>query len=59
MDAVRTKFPDKILLPTIGNNDVIVHNQVPCNEDVAELYYLDLFDIWFPKEHLPPGFNYT
>ena len=29
--VIRQQFPDKIILPTIGNNDVKIHNQVPCD----------------------------
>lgn len=58
MQALRNKFPGKVLLPTIGNNDVIVHNSVPCNEDVADMYYTELYDIWFPKSNLPPNFDW-
>ena len=32
-DVVRSALPNKILLPTIGNNDVMVHNSVPCTSD--------------------------
>lgn len=31
MDMVREYFPGKDILPTIGNNDVIVHDQMPCS----------------------------
>jgi hypothetical protein len=50
---VRAAFPDKLVLPTIGNNDVIVHDQMPCTDQEAETYFGELFDIWFegqPKE---------
>jgi len=57
MQTLRTTFPDKILLPTIGNNDVIVHNTVPCNQEVADMYYQQLYDLWFPEEHRPPNFD--
>lgn len=43
MDMLRTRFPGKTLLPTIGNNDVIIHNQMPCNEDEAMIYFKELF----------------
>jgi hypothetical protein len=31
---------------------------VPCNDEIASFYYSELFDIWFPKDNLPAGFNY-
>ena len=31
MTMLRAKFPNTTLLPTIGNNDVMIHNSVPCN----------------------------
>ena len=48
MDIVRKNFPKTDLLPTIGNNDVIVHDNVPCTDEVANKYYSELFEIWFP-----------
>lgn len=47
------------LLPTIGNNDVPVHNMVPCSLQEHQLYYSSLFDMYFPKGALPIGFNYN
>lgn len=34
-NEVRKILPGKILLPTIGNNDVLVHNQPPTPNDAA------------------------
>ena len=51
LQMLRENLPNKTLLPTIGNNDVVVHNNVPCNDSFAEIYYQGMFDIWFPKEH--------
>jgi len=31
---------------------------VPCNEHVADIYYGELFDTWFPKDKLPVNFDY-
>lgn len=60
MEKLRKNFEGSAILPTIGNNDVIVHNQVPCNEELADRYYKELFEVWFPKDGpLPKGFNYT
>jgi len=47
MDKVRETYPDTDILPTIGNNDVYVHNQVPCYNDTNEWYYGELFEAWF------------
>jgi hypothetical protein len=59
MDAVKAQFPNVDVFPVIGNNDVIVHNQVPCNESDASVYYPELFDIWFPQGKMSSKFNYT
>ena len=55
---IRSKFPNSAILPTIGNNDVIEHNKVPCDNEHAKMYYQGMFDIWFPKESSPKGFNH-
>lgn len=57
LKMLRENIPNKPLLPTIGNNDVVVHNNVPCNDEFALKYYQGLFDIWFPKDHQPQGFD--
>lgn len=54
---LRKSFPDTEIFPTIGNNDVIVHDNVPCSDDMAEMYYGELFDIWFPEDNSPKGFD--
>ena len=33
---VRKEFPGIAVLPTIGNNDVVIHNKVPCPGDPFE-----------------------
>ena len=50
MNMIRSEFPDASLLPSIGNNDVVVHNQVPCDSETSKEYYSELFDIWFPAK---------
>lgn len=57
LQMLRDNFPNKTLLPTIGNNDVVVHNNVPCDDVFAQKYYQGLFDIWFPKDHQPQNFD--
>ena len=47
MDLMRRYYPNTDFLPSIGNNDVIVHNNLPCNNATADVYYPELFDIWF------------
>ncbi len=49
MEMIRQECPEAALLPSIGNNDVVVHNQVPCDSKIAEKYYSELFEIWFPE----------
>jgi len=39
LQMLRENLPNKTLLPTIGNNDVVVHNNVPCNDSFAQTYY--------------------
>ena len=57
LKMLRENIPNKPLFPTIGNNDVVVHNNVPCNDEFALKYYQGLFDIWFPKDQQPQGFD--
>jgi len=37
----------------------MIHNSVPCNEDDAQLYYKELFEIWFPEGNRPAQFNFN
>jgi hypothetical protein len=46
-------------LPTIGNNDVKVHNQVPCSIEEANSYYGDMLELFFPATYTPTGMNKT
>lgn len=58
MQMLRAEFGQVPLLPSIGNNDVIIHDKAPCME-IADQYYEELFDIWFPKDGpLPENFPY-
>ena len=57
MEIIRKHYPGKPLLPSIGNNDVIVHNNVPCDEIISDTYYSELFDIWFPVGQEPKAFD--
>ena len=59
MEMVRRQFPNASILPTIGNNDVIVHDETPCKDDIAEIYYGDLYNLWFPQDDSPAGWNHT
>ena len=47
MDIMRKHYPNTDLLPSIGNNDVIVHNNLPCDNGTANVYYPELYEIWF------------
>ena len=47
INSVQTKFPGVPIISAIGNNDVLNHYQAPGNESQKELFYGDLFDIWF------------
>jgi len=55
MKTLRKSFPGKLILPTIGNNDVIVHNQMPCTQGEHDKYFSELFDVWFAEQ--PAGFD--
>jgi len=39
-------FPGIPILPVIGNNDVMYHNQAPTATD-APSYYQDMWNVWF------------
>jgi hypothetical protein len=39
-------FPNKIVLNSIGNNDVWQHNNAP-RTDEKEAYYTDMWNVWF------------
>lgn len=58
LDAIRENVYGS-LLPTIGNNDVPVHNRVPCDPQQHQMYYTRLFDVFFPEGKQPEGFNAT
>lgn len=34
-DLIRKRFIGTALLPSVGNNDVVVHNNVPCDDAFA------------------------
>ena len=38
-DILRSKIQTSAILPSIGNNDVVVHNHVPCDDIFAQQYY--------------------
>lgn len=49
INEVRKRYPGIDILPSIGNNDVMVHDNVPCIIQWQHRYYDQLFDLWFPK----------
>ena len=55
MEMVRSGFRN--ILPVIGNNDVAVHDQMPCTDEMATIYLGELFDLWFPASNQPDGFQ--
>ena len=58
-DIIRSYYSQNTaLLPSIGNNDIVFHDALPCTIQANQLYYEELFDILFPENNLPPGFNY-
>ena len=44
--SIKTAFPNTPILPVIGNNDVIYHDQAP-NADIKENYYNTLWEMMF------------
>ena len=47
MAVVRKYHPSTIILPSIGNNDVVVDDNVPCNKEQSDKYHGALYDIYF------------
>jgi endopolyphosphatase len=45
----RKYLPGIPLLPTIGNNDVLIHDQAPDGPDQSKILYEYLFKVWFPQ----------
>ena len=56
LGTLRPKFRD--VFPVIGNNDAAIHDQMPCDDDMAQIYFSELFDLWFPLDHSPANFNH-
>lgn len=46
MAAIVSFFPDIPILPVIGNNDVVYHDQAPTADQKAS-FYSDLLSMWF------------
>ena len=47
-DYMKKYFPDTLILPTLGNNDVKYHYQVP-GSDHKDEFYSYMFNEWFIK----------
>jgi len=50
-DSITTRFPGVPVINAIGNNDAIHHYQAP-NGTFKDVFYGDLYDMWF-KNYLP------
>ena len=50
-------FPNSVVIPTIGNNDVKFHYEFPLTEADSNEYYGFLYDLWWNK--IPGNANYT
>lgn len=48
-DFVVENFPETVILPTLGNNDVKFHYQFPTTPELAEDYYGYVFDNFIEK----------
>ena len=46
LDIVKSRLPNAILVPSVGNNDVLYHYQPPDCTNKTEFYGY-LFDLWF------------
>lgn len=46
-------FPNSTIISTEGNNDAIEYYQVPGDEAMKQLYYGDLFHVWFSGPDAP------
>jgi hypothetical protein len=49
INILRKHLLNKVLLPVIGNNDVMAHDQMPCTIEQAKIYFGDLHKTWFPE----------
>ncbi len=49
MSLIHEKFPETVVLPTLGNNDQIHHYQVPGYQDLKKKYYSHVHEMWFGK----------
>ena len=56
---IREKFGSIPIVPTIGNNDPVWHNQFPSDKDLSEEYYEFLYDLWFNKHPANQKFRDT
>ena len=56
LGQIRPKF--KNIFPVIGNNDVAIHDQMPCDDEMANTYFGEMFDLWFPEGNTPDDFEY-
>jgi hypothetical protein len=54
---INPMFPDSIIIPAIGNNDVKFHYEFPITEEESNEYYGFLYDLWW--EQLETNRNYT
>ena len=50
-------FPKSVVIPTIGNNDVMYHYEFPINEEHHNEYYGFLYNLWWNQ--VPGNANYT
>ena len=57
LNKVRARANGKPVLPSVGNNDVMAHDQVACDDEEKNKYYRELFDTWFPGNAMPAGMD--
>ena len=50
---IKETFPNAAILSTIGNNDLIQYYEVPRNQTVKDIFYGDLYSMWFGSADAP------
>ena len=49
ISMISQTFPKAVILPSLGNNDVVHHYQAPTSDEAAG-YYQDLWDLFFSTD---------
>lgn len=50
LKVMKENFPNAAILPSLGNNDVVLHNEVPCSgTQFKNKFYKEFYEVWFPE----------